>query len=268
MTFLSSIDGRIADADDLGLRFGSTAALYGKGCFTTIAVVAREAFLWEKHWRRLITDAGTLGLDMSSIDERDVFVWLRELLEANGVECGRARISFHERSGGLIWPVGDRYGTTVSIMTAEPHGDVEKDPELSVSPYPINSHSPLAGVKSCNYLENLMVLDDARRKGFDEAVRVNERGAIACVSMGNIFWSNDAKLYTPALTTGCLAGTTREFVIENLECEEIDSAEPGTLQSADQIFLTSAGYRVRRVSAFNGRRLSSADHPIMGIFPA
>ena len=126
--------------------------------------------------------------------------------------------------------------------------------------------SPLAGVKSCNYLENLLAFDDARKRGFDEALRLNERGEIASACMANIFWLLDGRLYTPSLATGCLRGTTREFIMENLECHETE-ASLEILNEADAIFLTSAGIGIAEISELDGRELSAVSAEIKNLIP-
>ena len=45
--------------------------------------------------------------------------------------------------------------------------------------------------------------------GIDEAITLNERGEIAAATMANIFWVKDGTVYTPALSTGAIAGITR-----------------------------------------------------------
>jgi branched-subunit amino acid aminotransferase/4-amino-4-deoxychorismate lyase len=139
---------------------------------------------------------------------------------------------------------------------------VPADFRLTISPHHVNSASPLAGVKSCNYLEKQVALDEAKARGFDEAVQLNERGQIASVCMANIFWLKEERLYTPSLKTGCLAGTTREFVMENVECEETEDG-PDSLAEAEAIFLTSAGLGIAAAAEFDGRLLPPSDHEIM-----
>jgi len=102
------------------------------------------------------------------------------------------------------------------------------------------------------------------QRGFGEAAQLNERGQITTACMANIFWLKDEVLYTSALTTGCLPGTTREFVLENLECNEVE-AGIGELKSADEIFLTSAGTGIVQVHEFDGRPLNREPHPITGL---
>ncbi|MEP6788123.1 MAG: aminotransferase class IV, partial [Acidobacteriota bacterium] len=124
----------------------------------------------------------------------------------------------------------------------------------------------LAGVKSCNYLEKIIALDEAKARGFDEVIQVNERGFITSAVMANVFWLKDGVLHTPSLTTGCLPGTTREFVLENIECREIE-ATLDELNKADAIFLTSAGLGVTQVAEFGSRKIEKKDHPILDLLP-
>jgi branched-subunit amino acid aminotransferase/4-amino-4-deoxychorismate lyase len=102
----------------------------------------------------------------------------------------------------------------------------------------------LANIKSCNYLENLLIFDEAKKRGFDEAIRLNEEGKIASATMANIFWVNDEKIFTPSHKTGCLAGTMREFLLENFEIFEVE-AELNEVIKADEIFLTSSGIGIQ-----------------------
>lgn len=111
-----------------------------------------------------------------------------------------------------------------------------------------------------------MSLDEARSRGANEAIRINERGHVASACMSNLFWLANGQLYTPALSTGCLPGTTREFVMENLEVSEIE-ADLQELKNADAIFLTSAGLGVVQVDEFNGREMQTTGHPILHVVP-
>ena len=45
-------NGKMSDLTEVQFRLTS-AALCGKGVFTTIAIFGGEPFLWDKHWRRL-----------------------------------------------------------------------------------------------------------------------------------------------------------------------------------------------------------------------
>ncbi len=258
---LVSLNGQICDCSDALVNGTSVAALYGKGIFTTIAIRNSEPLFWEKHWKRLQTNAVKLGIDLSEFPESTVLDDLNAIVSKTGIAEGRARVTFIDESPSSIWPYATDRQTSLLIMTAEPRA-VPESIRLTISPHRVNTTSPLAGVKSCNYLEHLVAYGEARGRGFDEAIRLNERGEIASACMANVFWLKGNKLFTPSLKTGCLAGTTREFVLENLACMEREDGV-GALSNADAIYLTSAGLGVVRANEIDGRALGGADHPIL-----
>jgi branched-chain amino acid aminotransferase len=246
----------------------AAGALYGKGVFTTIAIFDWIPFLWEKHWRRLEANAALVGIDLSEFHpaEAVIVTALEELFGDNKFSTGRARITLFDESATVLWPYEATRRTSLLITTADLR-PVAKDFKLTISPHLINSTSPLAGVKSCNYLEKIIAKDEAKQLGFDEAIQLNERGEITSACTANVFWSRDGKLFTPSLATGCLPGTTREFILENMDCEEVESGIE-ELQTADEIFLTSAGIGVVQVAEFEGRTLQRNEHAIMKLVPS
>jgi branched-chain amino acid aminotransferase len=264
MDRLVSLDSDPVPAADARISAVSSAAFYAKGVFTTIRIFEGQPFLFEKHRERLRRDAGRIGINISHVSDEGLRKALFEILEKNGRTDGRARITIFDEAPGGPWYSGEKSMASILITTADRH---PIDPlKVSVSPYIANSRSPLVGVKSCNYLESLMALDEAKERGFDDAIRLNERGEVVSTCMASVFWLNGGQLYTSSLKTGCLAGTTREFVLENLECEETE-AGIGDLRESDEVFLTSAGIGVVQVAEFEGRKLLRGGHPIMNVLP-
>jgi branched-subunit amino acid aminotransferase/4-amino-4-deoxychorismate lyase len=234
-----SFNHQILPAETAFLSAASSAALYGKGIFTTLVIHDSTAFLWEKHWRRLIANSQKVGIDLAGISEKTTVQSLHETIEKNNLTYGRARLTFYDESPSAVWQTNSKHKTNLLIQT----GDFRPAPEvfrLTLSPYRINSTSPLAGVKSCNYLENILAFEDARANGFDEAVRLNEKGKVASACLANVFWKKSGAIYTPPLDTGCLEGTTRSFILEKFAVRQ-RTANFSELLRADEIFLTSAG---------------------------
>ena len=244
---------KIFSAAEVSIGAVSSAALYGKGIFTTTVIYDAKLFLWDKHWLRLGDNAKKTGIDLSEYNEETVTRALSEIIEINNLTNARARITFFNEAPSGIWSFkGHKRKTGLLILTAE-RREVSANYRLTVSPFRINSASPLANVKSCNYLEKLIAIEGARKRGFDEAVQLNERGEIASACMANIFWTMGDKLFTPSLSTGCLAGTTREFLMSKSSCIETEDA-PDVLQKADAVFLTSSGLGVVQISEFGNRK--------------
>jgi branched-chain amino acid aminotransferase len=261
-----SFNRRLSTSSETTIPALSSAALVGRGVFTTIAIVERKPFLWEKHWRRLTENCRRVWIDLSAFSEDKTRAALDELIDANAFEKGRARITFFVEEAGEPWPYEAARPTSMLIITGDERPKIH-NLSIGVSPFQINSQSPLAGVKSCNYLEKVLSVIDARKRGFAEAIQIIERGEVTSACMAYIFWLVTGRLYTSSLKTGCLAGTTREFILENLECDEVE-ARIDELRLADDMFLTSAGFGVTQVSEFEGKKLRGEAHPITFLLPS
>jgi len=148
------------------------------------------------------------------------------------------------------------------IMTGEPQKVPAAGMSLAVSPYRVNTLSPLVGIRSLNYLEQVLSWEEAQTRDFDEAVLLNERGEVVSATMANIFWFTEGTLHTPALSTGAMAGITRAAVIELAGKQFIPVIEGvyelSNLTEANEIFLTSASLGVAQVTTFDFRRYSVA----------
>ena len=264
-----SFNHQILPCENAAISAAASAALYGKGVFTTIAVRRVEPLLWEKHWRRLSENAQKLEIDSSDLSEKAISDARGEIIEVNKLTNGRARITLFDETSSGIWSFEASKKTSFLITTAEAK-PVSENLRLTVSPFRINSASPLAGVKSCNYLEKILASSEAKKRGYNEAVQLNERGIVASACLANIFWLSNDKLYTPPPAAGCLAGTTREFLqeeIKNLNCFECVEVEADLqfLRNADAIFLTSAGLNIAQVAEFDGRIYNRKYSEITGI---
>ena len=238
----------------------SSAMLYGRGVFTTLAIYSGNPFLWSRHWQRLTTHAAKLDIDYTGCTEKGVGDALKKLIAVNQVKDGRARVILLARSGRDLWktkmPGGKK--TDLLIMTGDPPKAPPNGYSLAVSPFRTNTLSPLTGIKSLNYLNNVLAWEEAQSRDFDEAVVLNERGEIASATTANIFWVKDGTVHTPSLSTGALAGITRECVIDIASKHFIPLLEGvyemTHLTDADEIFLTSSGLGVAPVTTFDFRR--------------
>ncbi|HVF28131.1 MAG TPA: aminotransferase class IV [Pyrinomonadaceae bacterium] len=254
-------NNRLIEAAKVRLPAITATTLHGRGVFTTLAVYGGKPFLWPEHWARLVEHAARAGVDSGAFDEETVGSTLGRLIEANGVERGRARVMLLERDAGSIWGDGERksaISTDLTIITGDARLLSDDGLALTISPYRTNTLSPLVGVKSLNYLEHILAWEEARARDFDEALVINERGEIASATMANIFWMTNGTLYTPALSTGALNGTTRARVIalaEQLSVPHVEGVyDLAHLGDADELLLTSSGLGVAHVTTFDFRR--------------
>ena len=238
----------------------SSAMLYGRGVFTTLAIYNSQPFLWSKHWQRLTAHAQKLSVDYIGCTEKNVGEALQKLIAVNQVKDGRARVIMLARSGRDIWKTKSpgTKKTDLLIMTGDAQKVSANGLSLAVSPYRVNTSSPLSGIKSLNYLDHVLSWEEAQSRDFDEAVVLNERGEIVSATTANLFWAKDGTIHTPTLSTGALAGITRECVIEIANKHFIPLLEGiyemTDLTDADEIFLTSSSIGVAPVTTFDFRR--------------
>jgi 4-amino-4-deoxychorismate lyase len=257
-------NGEIADASRAQASAISPASLYGHGVFTTIAVHHRRPFLWPLHWARLTEHAERVRLDHHTLKEEEIHGALLRLIEANNVNHGRARITILARKVTGAWNIKGMAseGVDVLIMTGDARSTTEEGLALTISPYRINTMSPLVGIKSVNYLDHILAWEEARERDFNEAVSFNERGEVVSGTRANVFWVTDGQIRTPALSTGALAGTTRAHVLElatELAIPHIEGVyDLSDMADADEIFLTSAGLGITHVGTFDYRRYALA----------
>ncbi len=244
-----SFNNQILPACDTKIKVISSAVLYGRGVFTTLAIYESKPFLWEKHWFRLNQHAHQIGIDLSGFSDKETLRNLTQIIAKNNISNARCRLTFFDQSTSIIWQSPSEQKTseqkTSLLMQTADLREIKQYYRITQSPFSVNSKSPLAGIKSCNYLENILAFENATAGGFDEAVRLNENGDITSTCMANIFWIENEKIYTPSLKTGCLAGTIRELLLENFEIIQTE-AKPEILDKATAIFLTSAGIGLSR----------------------
>jgi branched-chain amino acid aminotransferase len=215
------------------------------GVFETLKVTADGPFALTRHLRRLASSAVALGLPAP--DDEVVRAAVAAVVSANEAEAaglGRLRITYTGGVAPLGSDRGDAVPTLVVAMAAASPWPATTT--IATVPWTRNEHSALAGVKSTSYAENVVALHRAHERGASEAVLANTRGELCEGTGTNIFVVIDGEVLTPPLSSGCLAGITRELVLEWFEATE--RALPlDVLTTADEVFLTSSTRNVHPV---------------------
>jgi branched-subunit amino acid aminotransferase/4-amino-4-deoxychorismate lyase len=248
------LNRRLLEAGRARLHAVTSAALYGRGVFTTVAVHRGRPFLWDEHWARLLAHAERVGVECD-LGDNEAALLLSNLVEANGVGEGRARVHLLARPVRARWKAGDEGPASDLLMLTADAWPAPESLALTVSPYRVNTCSPLVGVKTVSRLEQIMAWEEAKSRDFDEAVVCNERGEVACATTANLFWVKHGTVYTPALATGAVAGTARARVIGLASDLAVPLSEGAhtlhDMADAEEVFLTSAALGVALVTVFD-----------------
>lgn len=217
----------------------------GFGVFETLIAYQGAAPTFERHYQRLKTSAATMELPVPVATE--LLEAVDAVILANGLGAGRARVRITLGAGKQALHGGGGQGYLA--VTAVPQPDPSPVAELVLVPMRCNEHSACAGIKSTSYADYLLAYRYARKAGADEAVMLNTAGHLCECSMSNLFVVRDGKVLTPPLSSGCLPGVTRAYVIEicrgnGIPLEETDLSED-VLFTSDELFITSSGREVQ-----------------------
>ena len=251
--------GSIIESSQATLPVTNAGLLYGWGVFTTLRIYGGAVFALDRHWERITNHARRADIPVP-ITQDEAERILGDLIARNGTQNGRARVTLLKSQAGA-WRLGDGLGSEVLIFTNSERTRSPREPAITVSPYRLLSHGPLAGVKRTAMLENLLALEEARSRGFSEAVMFNERGEAASATAANLFWADGDRLSTPSLATGAVPGITRGFVLEigrkfNLPVSE-GSFPVQRLLDASEVFLTSTARGIVPIASFDIKRYDS-----------
>ena len=232
----------VVHADDEGF-------LRGRAAFETIRVYRGRPFKLDDHLARLAGSAGRLGLP--TVNPADVKALAWSALEHAGRPEAFLRLYVTPGREGRDDPL-------VLVLVGELPADLEELRERGLRLIAIDAQnaSLIGGVKSTSYALNMVAVDEAKRRGADDAVFVGALGEVLECPTTNIWWRQDGTLFTPSLELGILAGVTRAFMIDaapRLGYEVQEGAFPlDELAGADEAFTTSSVREVMPVVKLDG----------------
>ncbi len=219
--------------------------LYGYALFETMRAYSGRIFLMNRHLDRLIRSAESLSIPLGNTDIEEACY---NTLNSNNLEDARIRLTVSIGEGDGIPDLPSHPNPTIFIIathyTPLPAEVYQNGFKAVTSSIQQNSRPPLSRMKTANYLNSLLARQEAKAAGVNEALLLNERGALCEGSTSNVFIVLNGSLITPNVDSGCLAGITREAVITLALTLGISLIEreiiPDELAQADEAFLTNS----------------------------
>jgi len=257
------IDGNIVEGNEAKISVTDHGFLYGDGVFEGMRAYNGRLFRLDDHMRRLATSARSLALEIpGGLDHvRNVVL---ETVAATGCADAYIRLLVTRGEGPLgvdptscaesklicivdtvdLFPP-ERAARGVDLVTAT----LRRPPAVVLDPR----------VKSLNYLNNVLCKGEAKKRGADDALLLNQQGAVAECTGANIFAVKGSVVTTPPATDGALEGITRRTILE-LGAKlgfEMRERTLGRLDffGADEAFLTGSGARVVPVRSLDGQAI-------------
>lgn len=236
-----SLQGRIIPRSDAAISPFDRGLLLGDGAFETLRVIDGRPYLMEAHLTRMAATLETLSLPFPAAS---LAPHCMDLIRYLRLEQGMLRLTVTRGVGGegylpLAHPQPSFLITARSLDVAT----------LSFSPLELGISQwrkippaclPVSG-KTLQGLNATLARMEAQAAGWDDMLQLSLAEHVACASSGNLFWRKAGRVFTPALSTGCLMGVTRQRLIQ-LSDMPVDEVEVSLehLAGADAVIMTNS----------------------------
>ena len=252
------MDGEYVDWDEARVHVLTPSLHYGWGVFEGIRAYetadgGSAVFRLTEHMQRLFRSAKIYHMEPPVSLEGAVKV-TKDLVAMNGIptcyirpivylgygEIGLNPLTSPVRMAIASWPWGaylgeESFETGVRVKISSWR---RLDPNII----------PPAAKATGQYLNSSLAKAEAVKAGYDEGILLNPNGYVTDGSGENVFLVRDGVLCTPPLAAGCLAGITRDSILQIADDEGIRVREGDLVRTdlylADEAFFTGTAAEV------------------------
>jgi branched-chain amino acid aminotransferase len=264
------LDGKFVKAKEATTDLFGQTLHYGYGAFEGIrayqTVHGVKIFKAQEHFERLIRSCALLGIPFNhTAEELTQIAYL--VLEKNNLKDAYIRpLVFCAPNMTLSAPKG------VSIMITAWEWKKYFDEQLlkvCISSFQRpNPKSIMMEAKACgHYVNSIMATNEAKQRGFDEALMQDINGFVAEGPGANFFYEKDGVLFTPPLGN-ILPGITRQTVLEICRELELPVTEkffrPEELFEADSAFFCGTAAEITPIESIEGQKFNKPWKESMG----
>ena len=259
-------NGNVVPFQDATTHVMSHVLHYGSGVFEGIKCYSTPngpgIFKLDQHIARLFESAKIYNMHIPYTPEELSQACL-DLVAKNKIDSGYIRpIAFYGYDTLGVHPKECSVSVSIGIFDWGSYlgeGALENGVRVTISPWrKFHSTSfPTVAKASGQYLNSLLAVQDAKAKGFDEALLLNQEGTIAEGAGQNIFMVKNGELFTNAEDSSILMGITRETLIY-LAAEmditvHIGKLSLGQLFNADEVFFCGTASEVTPICEVDSR---------------
>ena len=239
--------------------------LFGDSVYEVVSTHHGQLCFVNEHLRRLRNSAHAISLEIPLTDEQMIRE-IHKTMEAAGNPESYIRIIVTRGVGEMDIDPETCTEPNVLIFVKSilqyPEENYENGINVALVSIKRNPKEALnPGIKTGNYLNNVLAKVEARKAGAADALMLNPTGQLTECTTSNFFFVRDQRLMTPSLNCGILLGITREVVLrlarENGVLVEEGEWPPDVLQNAEEAFITGTVKMVMPVTSLDGRPIGS-----------
>ncbi len=259
------IDGKYYSKVESKISVFDHGFLYGDGVFEGIRSYDKLIFRLDKHLDRLYESAHTIMLEIP-MTKKELTAAIIQTLKLNKLSNAYIRLIISRGIGDLGLDPRKCPKPSIIIIADKillyPNKFYQEGLAIITVPTFRNLPNSLdPGIKSLNYLNNIMAKIEANNCGYNEAIMLSSDGMVAECSGDNIFIIKNNILYTPPSYIGALKGITRDTLLEigeknKMRCEE-KMLTRHELYNADEVFLTGTAAEIVPVVKIDERKIGT-----------
>lgn len=239
------VNGKAYDEREARISPRDRGALFGDGLFETFRVEKGIPLFLEEHLTRLLRSAEKLRFARIP-GKSELRGAIRKAIGSNRVNSGYLRLTLTRGQGGFGVPLSrlDRSGYWVEAREQPLDPVWYQGVRATIGKRIRNPHSPIAGVKSLNFLENILAREAARAVGAQETILLTVEGDLCEGASSNLFLVRGGEIMTPGLDRGPLPGVVRSWVLREAPRIGIPVKEcqigPEELRRSEELFFTNS----------------------------
>lgn len=194
MSHLAWLNGKLLNYEAANLDASGWPA--ASGTFETVKTVAGQPWALSRHMRRALNTARRNDHPFPS--EGLIRRAVAETIASSQFAIGRLRILFGD-DGSLC-------------VTHQEYFELTKPSVLGIRDHAFTSNGIVE--KRYPYDQNLQLLKEAQKAGFDDFLLINSQGYVSETSIANLVVQINASWVTPPLSDGVLPGVMRALLVE------------------------------------------------------
>jgi branched-chain amino acid aminotransferase len=265
------MNGELLPWDAAQVHVTAHALQYGTGVFEGMRSYdtpdGPAIFRLDAHMQRLANSAKyyeiELGYSIEQLCEASL-----EVVRANGLENAYLRpLAFFDSHAFSVWPKD--CPVTVAIIAVPGRAYLQGGPEHGVrvmvsSTRRIDASVLPPFVKACgHYTNSVRAVQEAIRKGYDEAILLNSKGDVAEGSGANLFVIRNGTVITNDIDASIVMGITRDSVLEiarDLQIPvEVRPIALRDVQTADELFFSGTAVEITPIKELDGRTIGDGN---------
>lgn len=259
------LDGKLVEKEEAKISVFDHGLLYGDGVFEGIRAYNGRVFRLKEHLERLYSSARTIMLNIS-LNIKEMENAVLTTLQENNLKDAYIRLIVTRGIGDLGLDPRKCPRSLVIIIADKINIYPEKlyTSGLELCTVSTRRNIPEAlnpGVKSLNYLNNIMAKIEANLLNVPEALMLSRDGYVTECTGDNIFYIKKNALITPPAYLGLLDGITRVTIMELAQNKlkllvKEDVFTCHQLYNADEVFLTGTAIEIIPVVKIDGRTIA------------